>query len=177
MVEELLSLSRIRSGRLSLTLQDFDVNSVIIETVTAFSPQIEEREQRVTTAFPSPRLQVHGDSNFIRQVVGNLLSNAIKYSPRGASIALETAPQEGVAVVTVRDSGPGIPGDKIDRIFEEFYRSDDPAVSKTKGIGLGLAITRGIVEAHGGRIWCESEPGRGTAFHFTIPLTPVGSLA
>ena len=170
MVEELLNLSRIRSGKLSLTMQQFDMCALLHETVVSFSLQAQEKEQSLVAACEGP-CPVHGDSNYIRQVVGNLLSNAIKYNPAGAEIRLETASDnDGHIQVTVRDNGPGIPEDKLERIFEEFYRADDPTLRDpaAKGTGLGLAITRGIVEAHGGRIWAESAEGKGTAFHFTI---------
>jgi len=173
MVEELLNLSRIRSGKLSLTMQDFDMCALLQETVVAFSLQAEEREQTLETNCQGP-CPTWGDSNYIRHVVANLLSNAIKYNPLGASIVIGTTfDGQGHLQVTVRDDGPGIPPEKLERIFEEFFRAENRSTDSPKGIGLGLAITKGIVEAHGGRIWAESEPGRGTAFHFTVP--PAGT--
>ncbi|MBC8076484.1 MAG: two-component sensor histidine kinase, partial [Chloroflexales bacterium] len=110
-------------------------------------------------------------------VLGNLVTNALRHTPPGGSIALAVRPASeqapgGVAAVVfeVADSGEGIPPDDLPHIFERFYRGEKSRSRSTGGAGLGLAIARGIVEAHGGRIWAESELGRGTTMRFTLPV-------
>jgi signal transduction histidine kinase len=111
------------------------------------------------------------DRDRINQVFDNLLGNAIKFSPRGGTITIEVADAGDMIQLGVRDTGVGIPADKLDRVFDRFYQVDGSATRRFGGAGLGLAIARRIVEAHGGRIWVESEVGQGSAFRFTLPKT------
>ena len=105
----------------------------------------------------------------MRQVVFNLLSNAVKFTPAGGSVVVATARVDGEVQVSVADTGPGIAPEDQERIFEEFQQTD-VGVRQREGTGLGLALSRRLVELHGGRIWVESEPGRGSRFVFTLPL-------
>jgi signal transduction histidine kinase len=109
------------------------------------------------------------DPGKIHEVLENLLSNAVKFSPAGGSIRVSGKRLDGEYEVTVEDEGIGMTPEEVVRIFDKFYRADasNTAIS---GLGLGMSIVRNIVEAHGGRIWIESEPGRGTRVHFTLPL-------
>jgi signal transduction histidine kinase len=104
------------------------------------------------------------------QVIRNLLSNAVKYSLEESRIMVHAYQEDDEAVVCVEDEGVGIPESAQDRVFERFYRVDNEATSRTRGAGLGLAISRAIVEAHGGRIWFESVPGEGSTFYVALPL-------
>ena len=123
----------------------------------------------MSAEFPSPFPIVPADLASIEQVINNLIGNAIKYSPNGGSIRVAGRVMPGSVEVTVSDEGMGIPIEEQSRIFERFYRVDDALSRRTQGSGLGLYIAKAIVEAHGGRIWVDSTPGRGTAFSFSLP--------
>jgi len=113
---------------------------------------------------------VHGDFERVRQVLVNLVSNAIKYSPDGGTIRIGGWPEGELAVCYVADQGVGIAPEEQEAIFRRFYRIDNRLRRETQGSGLGLFLTRAIVEAHGGRIWVESQLGKGSRFVFTLPL-------
>jgi two-component system sensor histidine kinase KdpD len=108
------------------------------------------------------------DDVLIEQVLVNLLDNAAKYSPRDAPIEVAARREDGAIVVDVADGGPGLHAEDLERVFEKFYRGKRP---QGRGVGLGLAICRGFVEAHGGRIWATNRPEGGAIFRFTLPLT------
>ena len=113
---------------------------------------------------------VEGDERRIRQVVFNLLSNAVKFTPNGGRVDVSTSRQNGQVLVAVADTGPGIAPSDQERIFEEFQQAHAGDGERTEGTGLGLALSRSLVELHGGRIWVDSEPGRGATFTFTLPV-------
>ena len=120
---------------------------------------------------PEQAIVVRGDAARLAQVIQNLLSNAARYGPDGRPIAVQATTAEGHVWVTVTDEGIGLTPDQQERVFEKFYRGQSPVMHQRPGIGLGLAISRHIVEAHGGRIWAESDgPGQGTSFRFILPL-------
>jgi signal transduction histidine kinase len=112
---------------------------------------------------------VEGDERRLRQVVFNLLSNAVKFTPEGGSIVVAAARVDGEVQVSVTDTGPGIVAEERERIFEEFHQTD-VGVQQREGTGLGLAVSKRLVELHGGRIWVESEHGHGSSFVFTLPI-------
>ena len=120
---------------------------------------------------------VNGDSDRLVQVVSNLLSNAIKYAPEGGEVRVASQVRDDSVEVTVQDHGIGIPAAFIDRVFGRYERFESNRASKVAGTGLGLAISRQIVELHGGRIWVESEAGKGSTFHFTIPAIRIARVA
>ncbi len=113
---------------------------------------------------------VEGDERRIRQVVFNLLSNAVKFTPEGGRVDVATAKQDGEVQISVHDNGPGIRAEDQERIFEEFQQAAAPEGERPEGTGLGLALSRRLVVLHGGRIWVESELGKGSTFAFTLPL-------
>jgi signal transduction histidine kinase len=111
---------------------------------------------------------ITGDERRIRQVIFNLLSNAVKFTPSGGLVDIAAAQKNGEVRVSVTDTGPGVAAEDLDRIFEEFQQTEAGARHQ-EGTGLGLALSKCFVEMHGGRIWCESETGRGSTFVFTLP--------
>ena len=127
---------------------------------------------------PVERYWVRADSSRIEQVLDNLLSNALKYSKEGAVVRLHMTPahDEGLLFVAVRDAGPGIPAVELPHIFERFYQGCIKTKHASVGSGLGLALAKKVVEAHGGRIWVESEVGKGTTVRFILSLTKSGVL-
>ena len=114
---------------------------------------------------------VRGDRERLGQALLNLLHNAVKFSPAESTVTIRVTPGESEVVVAVEDHGQGIPRSALPRIFERFYKVDRARTRGAGGTGLGLSISRHIVEAHGGRIWAESEEGRGSTFSFAIPVT------
>jgi signal transduction histidine kinase len=173
MINDMLDLDRIEAGRLTLHVQDVDLTSLLEDS--ADRARASSARHFIVCRFEG-RPTVQCDPDRIAQVIANLLSNAVKYSPEGGEIAVTTTLRDGVVEVSVRDHGIGIAPEFIQRLFSRYERYEKTA-GKILGTGLGLAITRQIVEMHGGRIWVESEPGNGSDFHFTLPLTVVPRLA
>ena len=110
------------------------------------------------------------DSRRIRQVLDNLLENAIRYSEKGTEVVVRGETKPGVVEITVADQGRGIPTSETDKVFDRMYRLEQRLAQDPSGLGLGLPLCKGLVEAHGGRIWIESIEGKGTTVHFTLPL-------
>jgi signal transduction histidine kinase/DNA-binding response OmpR family regulator len=172
LINDILDLSRIEAGRLQLTVEDVPVYVSFGEVAGALQPLVDKKSQQLVQ-FAAPEMMVRADGVRFRQIMMNLIGNAIKFTPEGGKIEL-TARQLGDFVrIDVRDSGPGIPPEEQQRIFEAFHRlkqSDKAA----EGTGLGLAIARSLVELHGGHLYLESEVGVGSCFYFTLPaaVTP-----
>ncbi|HZD10374.1 MAG TPA: ATP-binding protein [Candidatus Binatia bacterium] len=169
MVQELLELSRIESGKVPLRLAATPIAEVIVPAVQRLKPQAERGglELRVELADDLPPALV--DATRVEQVVTNLVHNAIKFTPPQGVITVRAARHEdGMLVVSVHDTGVGIPELDIPRIFERFYKAD--RARSGGGTGLGLAIARHLVQAHGGRIWVKSKEGKGSTFSFTVPI-------
>ena len=166
LVDDLVDAKRIEEGRLVLDEELFDLSAVLREQVESFGGRSPEHVLHVDQ---SESLVVHADRGRMAQVVANLLSNAIKYSPEGTTVDIVAQRENGVVRVAVRDQGDGIPPQDRSRIFSKFFRGD-AAQSGVGGVGLGLAISREIVEAHGGRMGFESASGQGALFWFELPL-------
>ncbi|HXW17007.1 MAG TPA: ATP-binding protein, partial [Candidatus Acidoferrales bacterium] len=128
------------------------------------------REIALNLSYPPSLPAVLGDASLLREVIQNLLDNAVQYTPPGGSVNLTAALRDHEAVITVADTGIGIPLADQERIFERFYRVDAARSREVGGTGLGLSIAKHIVEAHGGRLWVESTVGQGSQFHFSVPL-------
>ena len=170
MVNELLDLSKIESGSTALVLQDVDLTALAhatVERLTLFA----ERQGVGLVVEADPRLPVvRGDGERLGQALLNLLHNAVKFSPAGSDVVIRVGASEHEATVTVTDHGPGIPRAALPRVFERFYKGDRARTRGVGGTGLGLSIARHVVEAHGGRIWVDSEEGSGSTFGFAIPV-------
>ncbi len=167
-VDNLLDLSQIESGRLRLNKRPTDLEQLARETVEAMEPQASH--YHFIHDFPSQPLVAAVDPKRIEQVLRNLLSNAIKYSPDGGAITVKGCRDKDRVLITVADQGMGIPQWDLEKIFERFYRVEDETAERVRGVGLGLAVCRGTVEAHGGRIWAESTYGEGSTFHLDLPV-------
>lgn len=170
LVDDLLDISRIESGRLQLDLRPVPLEAAVEAAVTSLKARIDEKQQHLEIDLPDFLPPVQADQDRLVQILMNLVSNAHKYTPAGGSIRIRARPEGEEIHVEVSDTGIGIPAEALPRIFERFFRVDDPRVHETPGTGLGLSIVKALVEMHGGRIWVESELGRGSTFHFTIPI-------
>jgi len=168
LVEELLDISRYESGRFQLKLQETDLNELIRHAVTKATTRT--TVHRLGMMLPVEPVVVQLDPNKMAQVLDNLLTNAIKYSPKGGVVRVSMRRSEDAIEVSMADQGIGIPSDKQEMIFQKFYRVDSPLKNEVQGTGLGLNICKHIVEAHGGKIWVESQEGKGSTFYFTLPM-------
>lgn len=166
LINELLDISRIETGRLTVAAAAVDLVALADGVVQAVAVTTDDLE--ATVDFPSDGLVAWADADKVEQVLTNLLENAVKYaSPRGLAITGRTVGDQ--VAVTVRDTGAGIAADDLERVFERWYQHDQ---GRPTGSGLGLWISRALVEAHGGTLTATSTPGEGTAFTFTLPTAP-----
>ncbi|MCS7178311.1 MAG: GAF domain-containing protein [Anaerolineae bacterium] len=173
MVQELLDVSRIEAGRLRLEIGQVALREAIEEAVRAIRQEIEARRQTLEVEIAEPLPPVMADRNRVVQILTNLLSNAYKYTPEEGHIWITAWRDKGFVVCSVSDTGIGIPPEDQERLFTKFFRSQHPMVRSVPGTGLGLVIARSLVELQGGRIWVESEPGKGSTFTFTLPIAGV----
>jgi PAS domain S-box-containing protein len=171
LINEILDLSKIEAGKLLLNREILELGCVIDDALSSFRPQFVSKSMEVSVHIPGP-VNVEGDRMRTRQIVVNLLSNALKFTAAGGSICVcvDVDSADGFARVSVNDTGIGIPPAQHEAIFEKFHQMEPAMSGIREGTGLGLAITKRLVQAHGGRIWLESEPGRGSRFTFTLPL-------
>ncbi|HTA41648.1 MAG TPA: PAS domain S-box protein [Bryobacteraceae bacterium] len=169
LINEILDLSKIEAGKVELRFETLDLTGVIEDTLASIRPQCAEKSIRIETHVPRSIL-VSGDRVRTRQILYNLLSNAVKFTPDGGRIGVEAVRVDGFAQVSVIDTGIGISAEDHESIFDKFHQVGSATTGLREGTGLGLPITRHLVEEHGGRIWLESERGKGSRFTFTIPL-------
>ncbi len=170
MVQELGELSCIESGEAALEKKDISIGEAIGHAVDRLKAQADRAGLTIDVNAPADLPRVVGDERRVEQVLVNIIHNAIKFTPSGGRVSISARVQGDRMLVSVVDTGVGIPADDLPRIFERFYKADKSRSGG--GTGLGLAIARHIVEAHGGRIWAESMEGKGATFHFTLPLIP-----
>jgi two-component system, OmpR family, phosphate regulon sensor histidine kinase PhoR len=169
-VAELTELSRIETGKAKLMLEPVDINPLLEEVLGQLSPQADRQQLSVHKELAAGLPPVQADKTRIRQVILNIVHNAIKFTGSGGKITVATRAHDGWVTVEVSDTGVGIARGDLPHIFERFYRGDR-ARSGGTGTGMGLAIARHVVEAHGGRIWVQSQQGRGAIFSFSLPLS------
>src|ERR1019366_7672540 len=170
LINEILDLSKIEAGRLKLCRETLDLSGMLEETVGSLRPQCSSKSIRIETKAPCC-LSVDGDRVRVRQILYNLLSNAVKFTPVGGRIRINAGSADGFAEISVTDTGIGIPQQEHQAIFEKFHQVVTVTSGMREGTGLGLAITKRLVEEHGGSIWLASEPGQGSRFSFTIPVS------
>ena len=168
MAQELLELTRIESGQVPLEFKAIPAASLLLSAADRMRAQAERAGLVIRLGAPQDTTNVRADPSRLEQVLVNLIHNALKFTHPGGEVVLSVQTEKEVVRFAVRDTGVGIPVDDLERIFERFYKAD--RARSGGGTGLGLSIARHIVEAHGGRIWAESEEGRGSTFYFTIPL-------
>jgi two-component system phosphate regulon sensor histidine kinase PhoR len=167
-VEELLELSRIESGQAPLRLVPTLVAEVVVPPVDRLRPQAERAGLEITILLPPQVPPVLADTDRARLVLTNLIHNAVKFTPPGGHITVAAKPAGAEVILSVEDTGVGIPAEDLPRIFERFYKAD--RARSGGGTGLGLAIAKHIVQGHGGRLWAESVEGQGSTFSFTLPV-------
>jgi len=180
LVDELLDVSRIESGRLEFHLEPVDIRHLLADAVERMQHTTTRHQLSLRASKNSPdsagdaaSTTISADRDHLEQVLNNLLTNAIKYSPDGGPIEVDVKPGGESVVLSVRDRGMGIPAGEVDMVFSLFYRSRAGGTRQTvSGMGLGLYISKEIVERHGGRIWVESQPGTGSTFYVSLPRVP-----
>jgi signal transduction histidine kinase len=193
LIDDLQDLALAEAGQLRLAPRPSGLPAIVEQAIEATRPAAAEKGLRVVAALAPSLPPAHVDPERVGQVLRNLLNNAIRHTPAGGAISVlattdhrpPTAGRDGQSsvvgcpssvVVTVRDTGPGIAPEHLPHIFDRFYRADHSRSRATGGAGLGLAIVRQLVEAHGGRAWAESAPGEGACFSFTLPAAPESYL-
>jgi signal transduction histidine kinase len=172
LVSELSDISRIESGRMKLELGYIVLPGYIDEALQNLRPKLEEKNQSLQTSIPMNLPKIFADPARVVQILTNLMSNAWKYTPEGGQITVRVAPQDRVVRVEIQDNGVGISPEDQRMLFNQFFRSEDPAVREQPGWGLGLNITKRLVEMMGGEIGVHSKVKEGSTFWFTLPLQP-----
>jgi signal transduction histidine kinase len=169
LINDVLDLSKVEAGQVELEMTSFSLLDALGSGVVMVRERAFGNDVQVALRLDPDVYEVEGDERRIRQVVFNLLSNAVKFAPEGGAVDVSAARLNGEVRVSVSDTGPGVAPEDCDRIFEEFQQTD-AGVELREGTGLGLALSKQLVELHGGRIWVESELGQGSTFIFTLPV-------
>jgi signal transduction histidine kinase len=168
LINDILDLAKVEAGHMELEFGTMRVPDVLEQGVTMVRERAMTHGIELRTDIEDSMPPIRADERKVRQVVFNLLSNAVKFTESGGTVTAAARRSDDGIEVSVRDTGIGISAEARERIFEEF----EQASSTHEGTGLGLALARRFIELHGGRIWVESEPGRGSTFTFTVPLDP-----
>jgi signal transduction histidine kinase len=169
LINDVLDLSKIEAGQLSLTLADFSVKDVVHSVFSSVESLAKNKKLALNIELPQKIPPAHGDERRLTQVLLNLVGNSLKFTDKG-EVTIKAEAANGSFTIAVRDTGPGIAEADQRKIFEEFQQADSSTTKEKGGTGLGLAISKRIVEMHGGRLWVESELGHGSTFSFRIPL-------
>jgi len=175
LIQDLLDVASIERGQLSLQLQEQDPARMVLQALHMFEVEAQQHGITLTASVPTNLSLVMADNVRIIQVLGNLLRNAVKFTPRDGRVVVSVEERDGKLIFSVRDTGAGIASEHLDRIFDRYWQSADG--SRARGTGLGLSIAKGIVDAHGGKIWVESRVGEGSTFSFSVPRAVANSHA
>jgi two-component system, OmpR family, phosphate regulon sensor histidine kinase PhoR len=175
MVNELLDLAKIEQGEVALAVEDVDLGQVVERSLERLRLYAERQQVKLQGQMPASTAErmIRGDEQRIGQLLINLLHNAVKFSPAGGEVTVRLRASDNEIVMEVEDRGIGIPSRELERIFERFYKVDRARSRDGGGTGLGLAIARHIAERHGGRMWAESEEGRGSRFFVALPRAEI----
>lgn len=176
LIRDILDISRLESGTMKFVPEKTDAGKMVKEAIETMQPTAELKNINISTEVENDIPEMMVDHERIKQVIINIVNNAIKFSPKGTIINVRTKKDNDQVLFEIQDFGRGIPKDKQEKIFEIFYQVDSGMDRKFGGAGLGLAISRGIILSHGGNIWVESEPDKGSTFRFTLPIIPVQDL-
>jgi len=169
LINDVLDLSKIEAGRLTLSLDDYSMAEIVRSVVVSVETLAAEKNLALRVAAPADLPVGFGDERRLTQVLLNLVGNAIKFTEAG-EVAIEAVASDGRIRVSVSDTGPGISEADQEEIFKEFHQVDNSSTRQKGGTGLGLAIAKRIIEMHGGRLWVDSAPGRGSTFAFEVPV-------
>ena len=167
LIQDLLDVQRMDSGRLEIERRPVSARALLVDAHEMLRPLAEKEGISLTLAVPPELPTISADAHRLHQVLGNLVGNAIKFTPKHGSILLRGEEVDGEVRIQVADTGPGIAADQLPHVFGQFWQASR---TDRRGIGLGLAIAKGIVESHDGRIWVESVLGQGSSFFFTLPI-------
>jgi len=173
LVDDLRQLSLVEAGQLELEMGLIDIADTLSRVCQRLGHEATSAGISIFVETEPMLPRVSADRTRIEQVLGNLVGNSLKHTPEGGTVRVAAALRDGDIVFSVEDTGPGIEREELPYVFERFHRADRSRSRETGGAGLGLTIARGLVEAHGGRIWAESEVGRGTSIFFTLPVPVV----
>ncbi len=168
LIDNLLEASRLQAGGIELNISTFNLETLAKRLSRKFQTQTTKHD--ISVSFPEHFPDIEGDEERLLQALSNLLSNAIKYSPKGGPIQISGRIAQREIIVSVADAGIGLPVGELNIIFNRFHRAKTAETSHIQGAGLGLYLTRAVIEAHHGRIWVDSDPSHGSTFHFSIPI-------
>jgi signal transduction histidine kinase len=171
LINDLLDIARIESGRQEIKFADYKIRNMVDNVADLLTPQITTKGVKLHLHLHEQMEVIYADASHVERVLINLLSNAIKFTPQNGTITVSVSPtlEHGYAVFSVSDTGIGIPASELQKLFSEFFRVDNEINQNVKGTGLGLVLAKNIVQAHGGKIWVQSQVGVGTTFYFTLP--------
>lgn len=166
LIGDLLETVRLQAGKVPLDLENLAVNSIFTQAEETFRPAADQRHIHFNVIPPENGIAVRADPLRVSQIVGNIVGNALKFTPADGNVTLKAALERERVLIQVSDTGPGIPPDDMEHLFDNFWQAGN---GDRRGVGLGLAIAKGAVEAHGGQIWVESQVGAGSTFSFSLP--------
>ena len=170
LVEQLLDLSKLESGEVPLRREEVSLGPLVTQVMSEIEVASADRDVDVRSDLPDDLPPIEADPERVHQVIFNLVDNAVRFTPEGGEVRIEAHRHNGSVEVSVADTGMGIPPEALPRLFERFYRVDPARAREGGGTGIGLAIARSVVEAHGGTIRAESQPGHGSTFTFDLPV-------
>jgi PAS domain S-box-containing protein len=173
LIQDILDISRLESGTMKFIVEHIEIRKMLDEIVETMQPYANQKEIKINTQMEDDLPELTADKERIKQVIINIVHNAVKFSSTDSIINIRTRKEQDNILFEIQDFGKGIPQDQQEKVFEMFYQVDSGADRKFGGVGLGLAISRGIVVSNGGKIWVESIVGEGSTFKFTLPLAPV----